>query len=429
MSHIRFVAPTSLLGIELLNLDTDLAVERFKVASSVDLVVVQREAAAHPHAFKLREFTRKRGIPFVFDLDDLLFSLPRLHPDRQKSNFVEALLPMFRLLLESDVVTVCNDQLKQLVEKLNPNTYVLPNYIDDTVWEIREYSRNDGVVQILYFGTQSHDSDLAEIQPAILQVLRVLGDRVRFKVVGFAPSNSLRPLSLEDNVTFDQIFEHDYVKFVYKANKIHAHIGIAPLSNNLFNQSKSALKFLEYTCMGLAGVYSNIRPYSNEVYPGRNGFLASSIQEWIDSMLALARDEDLRLSIVRAARERLHDFRLSVHAQNWKRQIEEVVGLASSANCRARSSSWQLMTEALKSIDVQLRDHCNKTVEETLEKERRKCSKAVEAALERERQKSREIEEEILNCLTSKSWKLTRPLRWSYQMLSRLTRLIWNRVC
>lgn len=394
VSYIRFFAPTSFLGIKLLNLDTDSAAECLEIASSADLVVVQREAADHPHAFRLREFTRRNGIPFVFDLDDLLFSLPKLHPGRHNSVLIGALLPIFRLLLESDAVTVCSDQLKQLIEMLNPRTYVLPNYIDDTVWKIREHPRSDGVIRILYFGTPSHDPDLAEIQPAILEVLRILGDKVRFKVVGFAPSASLQPLALADNVVFESFFEYDYVKFVRKANRISAHIGIAPLSNNLFNHSKSMLKFLEYTCMGVAGVYSNIKPYSNEVYPRVNGLLVNSIQEWIDGILALAKDEALRLSIVRAARERLQDFRLSACAQNWKQQVEEVVKLASDTNRQAYSVDWQLLIEILKSIDIQVRGWCE----------------AKEAALE----------EEILNCLTSKSWKLTRPLRWAWRILSRL---------
>ncbi|MDW8054603.1 MAG: glycosyltransferase, partial [Anaerolineae bacterium] len=380
-----------------MDLNTDSITECLELASGADLVVVQREAAAHPFASRLHEFTRRNRIPLIFDLDDLLLFLPRLHPDRQAQVFSEALLPIFRLLMESDAVTVCSYQLKQLVEVLNPCTYVLPNYIDDTAWEIREHPRTSDTVRIIYLGTQSHRSDLAEIQPAILQALRVLGDKARFEIVGFAPNDSLRPLALEDNVIFDQFFEYDYLKFVRKANKIYAHIGIAPLSNNLFNRSKSMLKLLEYTCMGLAGIYSNVQPYSDEVHSRGSGLLVSSIEEWIDGILTLAKDETLRLSIVRAARERLQDFRLSVHAQSWERQIEEVAELASDASRRAQSVNWQLLLKTLESIDVQLHERCDslhsrrEAAEAALEEERRR-SREMEAALEEERRRSREME-------------------------------------
>jgi hypothetical protein len=50
----------------------------------------------------------------------------------------------------------------------------------------------------------------------------------------------------------------NYPQFI---RSIKADIAIAPLEDNEFNKSKSNLKMLEYTTLGLPGIYSNVEPY------------------------------------------------------------------------------------------------------------------------------------------------------------------------
>ncbi|MEM1964299.1 MAG: hypothetical protein QW094_07535, partial [Candidatus Caldarchaeum sp.] len=244
MSHIRFVGPTSHLGVELVSLKEATLSECLEAVSTSDVVIVQREAAKHPYAFKLREYTRRQAIPFLFDLDDLLFFLPKRHPDRLSHEFTEALLPMLRMTVEADAVTVCSNHLRHIIEQINPQVYVVPNYIDDSLWRVRPPAERTDRVNILYFGTPSHKIDLASIQPALVFVLNKLSHKVSMTVVGIPPDKNLAPLSSLQNVMFNPRFEHDYKAFVAKANNLEAHIGIAPLEVNEFNMSKSYIKFL-----------------------------------------------------------------------------------------------------------------------------------------------------------------------------------------
>lgn len=408
MSYIRFVGPTFHLGIELVSLNDKTLSECLEAASISDVVIVQREAAKHPYAFKLREYTRKQAIPFLFDLDDLLFFLPKLHPDRLSHFFTEALLSMLRMVIEADAVTVCSNHLKQTIEQINPQVYVVPNYIDDSLWHIRPPAECSGKVNILYFGTPSHKTDLASIQPALTFVLSKLSHSVSMTVMGIAPDELLLPLSSLQNVKFAPQFEHDYRAFVAKANTLEAHIGIAPLEANNFNMSKSYIKFLEYSCMGVAGIYSNTLPYTEQISSGIDGLLVSTIDEWVDALITLAQDDHLRRQIVMSAQSKLQGFLLSNSAQKWLSQLMTAV---ESSHGEKHSYSRQQLSDILKVLD-------ELSSEYFLELKRQRES--AEATAEYERRRKEELEEEVISYATSWSWKITRPLRWLGKQISAL---------
>jgi glycosyltransferase involved in cell wall biosynthesis len=93
---------------------------------------------------------------------------------------------------------------------------------------------------------------------------------------------------------------------------VRAEIGIAPLVDNRFNQSKSNLKFVEYSVIGMPTVASRVAPYENAIEDGKNGFLVSSPEEWYLALKGLLGNETNRKSILTEARKYVaenHDIR------------------------------------------------------------------------------------------------------------------------
>jgi len=72
------------------------------------------------------------------------------------------------------------------------------------------------------------------------------------------------------SVTYQPVQTFNYVNFVAYMSEIQADLAIAPLCDNRFNRSKSAIKFFEYTAMGIPGVYADLAPYSSFVRDGYN---------------------------------------------------------------------------------------------------------------------------------------------------------------
>ena len=59
-------------------------------------------------------------------------------------------------------------------------------------------------------------------------------------------------------------------------------MAIAPLTDVPLNKSKSEIKYLEYTGLGLSAVYSDIGPYHEAIKNGYNGLLVKNndINQW-----------------------------------------------------------------------------------------------------------------------------------------------------
>ena len=97
-----------------------------------------------------------------------------------------------------------------------------------------------------------------------------------------------------------------------RANAVRWDVGLAPLVDSAFNRSKSDLKWLEYTGLGLPGVFSDVDPYGS-VEDRRTGRLAADDPEaWANAILTL-RDADDRESIAHAARDEVMGERLLRH--------------------------------------------------------------------------------------------------------------------
>ena len=96
-----------------------------------------------------------------------------------------------------------------------------------------------------------------------------------------------------------------------------ADILIAPLDRSRTSMSKCPLKYLDYSVAGAAGVYSDMRPYSDAIIDGKTGLLVrgDDAMSWAAPLARLIEDEGLRRSIVRAARRDIqHKYETAVIA-------------------------------------------------------------------------------------------------------------------
>jgi hypothetical protein len=95
----------------------------------------------------------------------------------------------------------------------------------------------------------------------------------------------------------------EYPAFVrwLKARAGRFDAGVAPLVDDEFNRSKSDLKFLDYSALGLAGVYSDVPAFASCV-DGVTGLKTpNTVDGWCDALTRLCTDEQLRVSLAEAA--------------------------------------------------------------------------------------------------------------------------------
>lgn len=293
-----------------------------------DVVVFQREFPANlSNYLAVISQAANLGKPVVMDMDDDLLGLPIHHPDRVKLNYAKAQIPILTAMLQATALTVTTPYLADLLRKYNSNIFVLPNFLDDSLWQFNapQVEPVGDKIRIFYMGTVTHVPDLEMLKPAFRELAMKYPGRLEFVFYG---ANLNFEEDIPATITNCQSETFVYADYVKIALSQKANIAIAPLEDIPYNHCKSSIKFFEYTATGLPGVYSRVTPYTSVVEEGVNGFTAASIDEWIDALSQLIENPRLRESIALAAQDTVRrDWLLSDHAHLWPENYAEIADL------------------------------------------------------------------------------------------------------
>ncbi|MGB6681456.1 MAG: glycosyltransferase, partial [Candidatus Bathyarchaeia archaeon] len=397
LAYHRLIGPAQHLGLNVIRGfdDGEINVE---CVTEGDIVVIQRD---FPRFFddyeRIITLTRKEKKPVVFDLDDLLLELPEEHPDRQGIYYADALLPMLQALIEADMVTVSTAPLQEYVSKFNRNVRVLPNFLNDALWTLREpktYFDHKQSITIGYMGGNSHALDLRMITPIVLELIDRYPSRLKFHFWGIAPPAEIVSLP---QVTHSPLQVYDYPKFVAAFQNQTADIFIAPLVENLFNSCKSSIKFLEYSALGNPGVYSHVQPYSSVITNGYDGYLASTSAEWLEYLGELIESPERRIEIASNAQETIRNkWLLSKNAHIWLEAYQETIVT------RASKRSYSPFLTTVSSINSQLGE---------LYTRRNKQFQALTTPIAENSEQIQALNAQLKEITTSKAWRLALVFR------------------
>ncbi len=319
---LRFVAPLQKAGITPIQGNPGGHTDLDKI-SQADAVLIQRDFPKYLQDYeRILSAARAQSKPVVYDLDDWLLELPKTHPDRVSHHYAGSLFPILRAITEADVVTVSTDKLAERIHPLNENIHVLPNYIDEGLWHLqpRQTTIDPQLpLTLVYMGGDSHIPDFEPLVPILSEILQSYGERIVYKSIGMQPVPALRGLPNVEAIPF-QFTYSAYAGFVQRQ---HFDIAIAPLADNIFNHCKSSIKYLEYSTLGIPGVFSRVTPYAGLITDGVNGFLASDPEEWRQAIIRLIEDTQLRADIGAAAQESVRQWLLGDHAWLWQQAYHQ----------------------------------------------------------------------------------------------------------
>lgn len=434
MAVIRLLGPAQQLGLRVVNGCLNGKVQ-IDAVNEGDIVVIQRDFSQDLNSYeKILNLAHYQNKLVILDLDDLLFELPQNHPDRLRNYYTNSLLPMIQTLMEVDLVTVATSALKDYLLPFNNNIVVIPNYLNDSLWNfsqpVSSKSANEKI-SIGYMGGHSHKPDLLMILPVLKRIYDKYPQRIQYKFWGIEPPFELEKASIVDWFPPKSLEYSDFVAYFQTQT---ADIMVAPLCDSLFNSCKSPIKYLEYSAFGAPGVYSNITPYSKMIDDGKNGFLATSLDEWEASLSRLIEDQELRERIVLEAQENVKKHWLL--SQNAEKQLN--IYLKAVANKNEIKPSLPPIYPLIKSItrqnyesnqkNNQLIIDNNSSIKE-LTDHLRESKRQNQILINQLEEKNQQLqisldqlnlqEEVILSYALSKSWQLTRPFRKIIQLITK----------
>jgi glycosyltransferase involved in cell wall biosynthesis len=221
---------------------------------------------------------RKYARHIIYDFDDAVMfddqNPERYSPKRQRS--------FERTVKLADIVLAGNAYLAEKALAFNCNVHVLPTGLATSDYRCETSREKDGIIRLVWIGSQSTLPYLAEIRPALEKigekydnvVLRMICDnffdlkQMKVEICPWALNTQGPDLALSD-------------------------IGLAPLPNDPFTRGKCGFKILQYASAGLPVVASPIGVNADLVRDGVNGIVAGNIQQWVDAISSLIEDKQL----------------------------------------------------------------------------------------------------------------------------------------
>jgi hypothetical protein len=103
-------------------------------------------------------------------------------------------------------------------------------------------------------------------------------------------------------------------------------IGLIPLDDSLFSSCKSAIKYFDYSVVGIPVICSKVPPYTDHIISGQNGILVdNNFASWIDQVENLIQNPDIRKNLVNHAFEYVKEnYTLKNAAIAWGKTFDSM---------------------------------------------------------------------------------------------------------
>lgn len=324
----------------------------FWSAMSSDIYLTQR-ITSERLMDRMREFITETGLSakIVMDWDDDIFNVSPLsnhyvdygtqeikimhngnlvHEWKDGVNInikenIEQFEETKQCLAKADMVTVTTDILADVYRPYNKNIKVLPNCVDLKQWNKLPLLREKkDEFRICWAGGHSHWEDLFIIRKALIDICNKYPN-VKILMVGYMPN------SMENDFAPGQIEFHEWVDtqfHPYRMAALDIDLALIPLKDNDFNRSKSAIKWIEFSAMGVPCISSYVSPYKEmaEIDTDSGMFIEqNNDRNWFEGIEMMINSKKLRDEMADKARAVVkNNFDINTQHKKWADVYEEV---------------------------------------------------------------------------------------------------------
>lgn len=220
-------------------------------------------------SLKIIESANRAGRYTIMFLDDDLINIPlnldstKYYNDKKLKKYILEILSNCKILWAVN---------SRIIEKYSEYTIKKNGILGKVPMRI-EIEKKEWMepLKVLYAGSIDHKQTLQKIiKPVIQKFDEIINNKITFTFIGANPE-----IEKTKHYNYFQDYE-SYKKFVIEGK---FDIGLAPIETTEFYKSKYYNKFLEYTSIGVVGIYTDTEPYNLIVKDGINGFLCENDPE------------------------------------------------------------------------------------------------------------------------------------------------------
>jgi rhamnosyltransferase len=241
------------------------------------------------------KYWQEQGIKVFYEIDDYIHGVNRIKDHRFRAAFNKKAIKEYEEAMRACNGIICSTPfLAEQYKKFNNNVHVCHNYIDTSRYNIERIDNGDKVV-IGWSGGTGH---LQAMKTWFSQVFDSVAtyDRVRFVSCGAQYADEISAVYPYKaiSVPWTTIENYPYVLAAFD-------ISIAPAHDSKYFKSKSDLRWLEASAVGIPVIANPITyPYVEDEV---TGLLATTGEEFEYQLDRLIADKDLREKLGNNAKE------------------------------------------------------------------------------------------------------------------------------
>jgi glycosyltransferase involved in cell wall biosynthesis len=256
-------------------------------------------------------YLHKHGKKIILDIDDLLWHIPESNPAHLGYQG-QSLVTLTENFKSVDLVTCSTIPLANYIKKhINPNVEVFPNILED----IKPFTppKNKQLLTIGYAGSPSHSGDFDKELISYLKNL-VLTKKAYIHFIGYCPKELITFSTYDSFVPLEK-----YPEVLLRAK---FDIAIMPLKKDIFNTTKSNLKYLEMSDLSIPSIGSSVYPYEKTIIHNENGLLV--VDDWKSNIELLLNSYQERIRLAQNAHSFVRDnftfkYNFKEYLETWKR--------------------------------------------------------------------------------------------------------------
>lgn len=269
------------------------------------LIVIQKICSNRIYANLLKILVVFQSNNTLYDIDDAEY----LRQDVNTLHF---------FLKRCKVITVGSYALKEYCKNFNENVFILTSPVSEHIEEKKERNKITNIGWVGDFGNGNDISKEFSHKKSMFTILfpqiKRLKIPVELTLIGIKKENDIPEIieyfkdnsNIKINIPTNLNWEKD--EWVYSEIK-KFDIGVSPLSDHLFNESKSAFKAKQYLSVGIPTIASDVGENNKFVRHNENGYLCRNGRDFENAIINISEmSDDKYFELSRNAINNKRDF-------------------------------------------------------------------------------------------------------------------------
>ncbi len=277
--------------------------------SRYDKIIIEKEL--FPYFFSWFECILSFfGVKYVVDYDDAVFH----NYDRSQSTLIRFFLSrkIDRVMRYSDCVVAGNSYLADRAQNSGAKKVVIQPTVIDVDKYLPKVNYNTNRIVVGWVGSPTTFKYMKSIRPVFDQLF------AKYDVI-------LHVIGAKEDLGFgDKVKYFDWSETNESSMISQFDIGIMPLENTPWELGKCSYKLIQYMGCGVPVIASAVGMNNEVVKEGENGFLVVTHNQWLEKLILLIQDQELRMQFGKKGRA-LVEERYSIQSK-----ITQLISILSS---------------------------------------------------------------------------------------------------